>query len=370
MLQEESKDEDWEFAMHIAKKLSQKGWLCMAWPKEYGGQDASSWEQLVFSEEVGYWGIPGTSMGISGTAWVGPSLISFGNEEQRKKYLPLIAAGEPDGVWCTGYSEPNAGSDVANIQTRAVKEGDEYVINGQKIWTSAAHRARWNWLLVRTNPDVTRKHHGLSLLIVDIKSPGVTVNPIINYAGYHLFNEVFYDDVRVPASNLVGEENKGWYHLMESLSYERGWVAPQMSGTARRVLKELLEYTKQTQYMGKPLSQNLIIRHKLADRAIEAEMLRMLAYETVWKMSQGIRIIYEPSRDKSFSDEIIERIAITGTEILGAYAQIDPYSRWARIRGSIQHLYLLCLGTSIAAGTDDIERNIVGQFGLGLPRSY
>lgn len=369
-LAEESRDEDWELAMSIAKKLSLRGWLTMAWPREYGGQGASLWQQLVYNEEVGYWGIPGTMMGVSGVTWVGPSLMLFGNEEQKRKYLPLIASGEPDGVWCTGYSEPDAGSDFANIKCRAVKEGDEYVINGQKIWTSCAHRARWCWLAVRTGFNVAKKHHGISLFIVDMKSRGITVRPLISYSGHHIFNQVFFDGVRVPASNLVGEEGRGWYYLMQALAHERGGTVPINVGTCRRLLDELVKYVKGTQHGGKQLSQNPMIRHKLADRAIEVETLRMFAYETTWKMSQGAAVVWEPSRDKAFGSQVMERIAITGTEILGAYSQLDPDARWARIKGVIQNMYLLFPGFSIAAGTDDIERNIIGQFGLGLPRSY
>ena len=369
-LAEESRDEDWEYTMSIAKKLSLRGWLTMAWPREYGGKGASPWEQLVYNEEIGYCGIPGSMMGVSGVAWVGPSLILFGSEEQKRKYLPLIASGEPDGVWCSGYSEPDAGSDFANIQCRAVKEEDDYVINGQKIWTSCAHRARWCWLAARTDFNVAKKHHGISLFIVDMKSPGITVNPLVSYAGHHIFNEVFFDDVRVPASNLVGEEGRGWYQLMQSLAYERGGTAPVGVGGLKRLLDELVQYVKETQHGGKALSQNPIIRQKLADRAIELETLRMFACETTWKMSQGIIVVYEPSRDKAFGSQAFERLAITGTEILGAYSQVDPDSRWARIKGGIQNMYLLFPGISIAAGTDDIERNIIGQFRLGLPRSY
>jgi len=155
-LDEESRDEDWAFTMSISKKLARKGWLVMAWPKKYGGQEASYFEQMVLNMEAAYWCIPGISMGAGGTDWVGQSLILFGSEEQRQRYMPLIASGDPDGVWCTGYSEPDAGSDFANIQTRAVREGDEYVINGQKIWTSCAHRARWCWLAVRTDPNAQK----------------------------------------------------------------------------------------------------------------------------------------------------------------------------------------------------------------------
>jgi hypothetical protein len=176
--------------------------------------------------------------------------------------------------------------------------------------------------------------------------------------------------VRVPASNLVGEENKGWYQLMQSLAYERGSMGPGGYGSAKRILDELVQYVKETQYEGRPLSQNPLIRQKLADRAIEVESLKMFTYQTIWRMSQGAIPTYEASRDKAFNDEIMERIAITGMEILGAYSQVDPNSNWARIKGSIQVLYLLFPGTSIAAGTDEIEKNIIGQFGLGLPKSY
>jgi alkylation response protein AidB-like acyl-CoA dehydrogenase len=206
--------------MSISKKLAQKGWLVMSWPKEYGGQGASIIEQLVYQEEMSYWGVPGTMMGVGGVSWVGPSLMKYGAEEQKKKYLPLITSGEPDGVWCTGYSEPNAGSDLASLQTRAARAGNEYIINGQKTWTSAAHRARWCWLAARTDPNALKKHQGISLFIVDMKSPGITIRPLFDITGSHIFNEVFFDNVHVPVSNLVGEENRGWYQLIAALDDE------------------------------------------------------------------------------------------------------------------------------------------------------
>jgi len=370
LLEEESRDEDWKLAMSISKKLAQKGWLVMAWPKEYGGQGASYWEQMVYGEECGYWGIPGVAMGVSGVAWVGPSLMQFGNEEQRKKYLPLIASGEADGVWCTAYSEPNAGSDFANIQTRAVRDGDEYVINGQKVWTSCAHRARWCWLAVKTDPGAPKKHRGISIFMVDMKSPGITVNPLLNYYGAHIFNEVFFDNVRVPASNLVGEENKGWYHLMQSLASERHSLGPPLYGNVRRLLDELAGYAKETQYDGKPLSQNPEVRHMLADAAVEAEMLKLFNYQVTWELTQGLIPIYGSSRNKAFGDQLLERIGIIGMRIMGTYCQVDPYSKWTKLHGIIQRVYLLSPGISIAAGTDEIEKNVIGQFKLGLPKSY
>jgi len=369
-LDEESRDEDWAFTMSISKKLARKGWLVMAWPKKYGGQEASYFEQMVLNMEAAYWCIPGISMGAGGTDWVGQSLILFGSEEQRQRYMPLIASGDPDGVWCTGYSEPDAGSDFANIQTRAVREGDEYVINGQKIWTSCAHRARWCWLAVRTDPNAQKKHHGISLFIVDMNSPGITVRPLLNYSGVHVLNEVFFDNVQVPANNLVGEENRGWYQLMQSLAYERHSAGAHIYGKAKLVLESLVNFVKETKYDGLLLSQNPIIQHKLAERAVELETLKMFCYEINWKMSQNVVPGYESSRNKVYSDHVAERIATTGTEILGAYSQIDQYSKFAKIRGLVQRLYLMSPGIAIAAGTAEIEKNIIGQFKLGLPKSY
>jgi Acyl-CoA dehydrogenases len=203
-----------------------------------------------------------------------------------------------------------------------------------------------------------------------MKSPGIKINPLMSYGGVHIFNEVFFDDVRVPVSNLVGEENKGWRQLMVALAEERASIAPLYIGSIRRILDELVQYVKETQYEGRLLSQNPVIRHKLAERAIEAETLKMLTYQTIWKMSQGVTPIYEPSRDKAYNDRVSERLSITGTEILGAYSQVAPDSKRAKIKGILQDFYLLFLGISIAAGTDDIERNIIGQFGMGLPKSY
>jgi len=367
LFDEEMDDDAWDFAMSISKKLSQKKWLTMSWPEEYGGTGASTWERVVFGEEAGYWGIPGISMGISGTAWVGPSLMLFGTKEQQDKYIPSIAAGEPDGVWCTAYSEPDSGSDLASLQTFAQKEGDEYVINGQKVWTSCAHRARWMWLACRTNAEVTKKHHGLSLFIVDMKSKGLTVNPIKNFVGGHVFNEIFFKDVRVPANNLVGEENKGWAQLMTALSFERG-VAITFCGRARRIFDELLCYAKESDIFYKPE-----IRQKFADLAMDLEAAKLLAYEAAWKDHMGMTVIHEPSRDKANFDILLEKLTRIGTNMLGAFSQLDPLNkdtRWTRVKGAVEHLYYYCIGMAIAAGTTFTQKTIVGQFGLQQPKSY
>ncbi len=367
MFEEEHDDKSWDFAMSMAKKLAEKKWLVMSWPEQFGGSGASPWERVVFGEEVSYWGIPGLGMGVSGTAWVGPTLMLIGTPEQQEKYLPPIAAGEDDGVWCTGYSEPDSGSDLASLQTRGEKVGDEYVINGQKVWTSCAHRARWMWLICRTNPNTEKKHEGLSIIIVDMKSEGLTVSPLKNFAGGHVFNEVFFKDVRVPVENLVGKENDGWNQLMLALSFERG-TGIAFCATARRKFDELVEYVKEAGLMKKPE-----IRQKLADLAIDLEATRLLAYEPVYMAEHGIPGIHQSSRDKANIDNLQEKLSRIGTEILGAYAQLDILhrdSKWTKMDGAFEYLYYYTAGLALAAGTTQVQKNIVGQFGLQLPRSY
>ena len=365
--EEEHDDDAWDFAMSISKKLAEKKWLTISWPEEYGGLDAPFWKQAVFREEVGYWGIPGTTMGISGTSWVGPSLMLFGSEEQKRQHLPLIASGDDDGIWCTGYSEPDSGTDLASLQTRAEKVGDEYIINGQKVWTSCAHRARWFWLACRTKVDVEKKHHGLSIIIVDMKSEGIKVRPLKNFAGMHTFNEVFLNDVRVPVTNLVGVENNGWSQLMKALSFERG-TAINYCGLHRRLRDELLIYARKTGTIRKPE-----VRQKLVELSIDIETLRTLSYETIWKMDRGDAIVYEPSRDKAFSDVVHEKVTRLGVDMLNAYGMMDPMKKdalWVKLNGAIEHLYFIAPGLAIAAGTTNTQRNIVAQFGMQLPRSY
>ncbi len=365
---DEHSDKEWAFSMSISKKLAEKGWLCMHWPEEYGGRNASLWERAVYAEETGYWGIPGTWMGVSGSGWVGPALMLFGTEKQKQKYLPPISTGHEDGIWCTGYSEPDAGSDFSNIQSRAEKKGDHYIINGQKVWNSAGHRARWCWLAVRTNPDAP-PHKGISIMLVDMQSKGVTVRPIPNLIGINYFNEIFFDNVKIPAENLVGNENEGWKIVMTALAFERGFAVFNAMGSCRRIFDELLEYTKETGKIKKPQ-----IRQQLSDIATDIEAFGLLCYETIWKMDQGKDVISEPSRDKVFSDMVQEKLSIIGTEITGAYSQVkfldEENKRLIKVKWVVEHLYWMMPGIANAGGTTDTMRNIVGQIGLGLPRAY
>ncbi len=358
-----SAEEQHSFTRRMTGVLADKGWLTLAWPEEYGGQGRSIMEQVIYNEEMSYKNVPGTELGTGAISWVGPVLMIAGTEEQKSEHLPPIARGER--LWCTLYSEPGSGSDLASLQTLATRDGDDYVINGQKIWTSSAHVADWGWLAARTNPDAP-KHRGISIFMLDMKSPGVTVRPIENMAGGRDFNEVYFDDVRVPSGNLVGQEDRGWYTLAVALDFERSGVG--YSAGARRTLDALVKYVKQTERHGEPLSKNQNVRRKLAQRFTETEVSRWLSYKVAWMQSQGMVPNAEASMSKMYGTELTQRVARTGMEILGMAGQISQGSKWSPLEGHIQQLYLSSVSSTIAAGTSEIQRNIVAQRGLGLPR--
>ena len=358
-----SAEEQHSFTRRMTGVLADKGWLTLAWPEEYGGQGRSIMEQVIYNEEMSYKNVPGTELGTGAISWVGPVLMIAGTEEQKSEHLPPIARGER--LWCTLYSEPGSGSDLASLQTLATRDGDDYVINGQKIWTSSAHVADWGWLAARTNPDAP-KHRGISIFMLDMKSPGVTVRPIENMAGGRDFNEVYFDDVRVPSGNLVGQEDRGWYTLAVALDFERSGVG--YSAGARRTLDALVKYVKQTERHGEPLSKNQNVRRKLAQRFTETEVSRWLSYKVAWMQSQGMVPNAEASMSKMYGTELTQRVARTGMAILGMAGQISQGSKWSPLEGHIQQLYLSSVSSTIAAGTSEIQRNIVAQRGLGLPR--
>ena len=358
-----SPEESLAFTRQMTQALADKGWLTLAWPEEYGGQARPIMEQVIYNEEMSYKNVPGTELGTGAISWVGPVLMLAGTDEQKEEHLPPIARGER--LWCTLYSEPGSGSDLASLQTSATRDGDDFVINGQKIWTSSAHVADWGWLAARTNTDAP-KHRGISLFMVDMKSPGVTVRPIENMAGGRDFNEVYFDDVRVPSGNLVGQEDRGWYTLAVALDFERSGVG--YSAGARRTLEALVKYANQTERYGKPLSKDPNVRRKLAQRFTETEVSRWLSYKVAWMQSQGKIPNAEASMSKMYGTELTQRVARTGMDILGMAGQISQGSKWTPLEGHIQQLYLSSVSATIAAGTSEIQRNIVAQRGLGLPR--
>ena len=316
-------------------------------------------EYLVYKEEASYHRVPGLDMGVGGVTWVGPALMVIGSEEQKREHLPMIAKGE--SVWCTGYSEPGAGSDLASLQTRAVEDGDDYVINGQKVWTSAAHRADWCWLAARTDPDAP-KHKGISMFLLDMKTPGVTVRPLISMTGSHDLNEVFLDDVRIPKTNLVGEKNRGWYHLAMALDFERT-VGVGMVAGEQRSIDDLTGYVKEKGLGGDP-----IIRHRMADLIVEANVARLLAYRLVWLQVEGRMANFEASISKNAMGVLSQHVGNVGMQILGLYGQLEEGSKWAQLRGRIALRYQFSLAGNIAGGTLEVNKNIIAQRGLGMPR--
>lgn len=359
----EENDEIWAIARDFEHKMGQKGWWAASYPPEYGGINATFMQQLILNEERASLGAPTTLSDMIGVQWIGATLMIYGTEEQKAKYLRGIGMAEL--VFCLGYSEPGAGSDLAGVQTRAIEDGDNFVISGQKIFTSLAHRADYCFLAARTDPDAP-KHKGISMFVVDMKALGITVRPLINIVGSHHFNEVFFDDVRVTKKDLIGEKNRGWYYLATALNYERSGVTlPAMN---KRLIEELARHAKETPGNGGMLADDPMVRQKLAEMAIENAVSRLLCYRVAWLQSKGLVPSYEASMSLLFGGELIRRIANTGMEILGLYGQLTKKSKWAPLRGAIEHLYLSSLSAGIAGGTNEIQRNLIAILGLGLPR--
>ncbi|MBA7675046.1 Acyl-CoA dehydrogenase FadE26 [subsurface metagenome] len=359
----EDNDEIWTIARDFERKLAAKGWLAPGYPSRYGGIDATPMEQAILGEEKAYAGAPAMLSDVLAAGWVGPTILLFGTEEQKERYVGGIGRGEL--VFCLGYSEPEAGSDLAAVQTLAVEDGDHYIINGQKIFTSLAHRADYCWLAARTDRDVP-KHKGISMFIVDMKTPGITVRPLVNMLGFHEFNEVFFDNVRIPTENMVGEKNRGWYTLIAALNFERSVVY--IPAANRRLIKELVSYARETPWEGGVLADNPLIRHKLAEMALENEVCRLLCYRVVWMQTRGMIPAYETSVSYLHTADLTRRLAHTGMEMLGLYGPLDRSSKWAPLKGAIKSLCLGALGLGIGGGTNEIQRNLIATIGLGLPR--
>jgi len=359
----EETEESWALAREFQRKLGQKGWLAPAYPKEYGGLELSHMKRLILAEELAYNRTPISIEEEITVNWVGPSILLFGTEQQKKEYLSRIAKG--DVVFCLGYSEPNAGSDLASLQTRAVETGDEYVISGQKTWCSYGHLADYCWLAARTDPDASR-HEGISIFIVDMKTAGISVRPLINILNRHSFNEVFFDDVHIPKENLVGQKNKGWYQLVIALDFERSSIG--YAAGNQRMIEELTKYAKETTRNGEPLAKDPVIRNELAEIVVENEVARMMAYRIAWMFSKGLHPSHESSMSMVFISEVMRRTANTGMRILGHYGELDRDSKWAVMNARIMRMCLSSLSIGVGGGSNEIQRNIIAIRGLGLPR--
>ncbi|MCC6959726.1 MAG: acyl-CoA dehydrogenase family protein [Dehalococcoidia bacterium] len=340
---------DWHAA------LAERGWVAPHWPREYGGGGMSAMEQAILNQEFADAGAP--AVGGSGVAMLGPTLILHGSEEQRKQYLPPILAGE--ATWAQGYSEPGAGSDLASLQTRAVRDGDEFVVNGQKIWTSAAHTADAIFALVRTDPQAP-KHRGISFLLIDdIKSPGISIRPLVDMNGKHYFNEVFFEDVRVPAANLVGEENRGWYVAMTLLDVERSNIGGAIG--AKRTLRRMLGIVRDDPWLSRRLDSSPL-RHEIAQRFIEAEVMYQLSLRIISMQNRGQLPNDEASMAKLFNSELSQRVAQTCLQVMGLRGQLTEGDETAA------RLYLGMVPATIRGGTSEVQRNVIATRGLGLPR--
>jgi alkylation response protein AidB-like acyl-CoA dehydrogenase len=352
--------EAWQFHRGFVKKLAAQGWLTLAWPKEWGGQGAGYMKQLVYNEEMARYDAPANDIGSDR---VGPTIMLYGTDEQKARFLPPIVQG--DAVWCQGFSEPAAGSDLASLETRALEDGDTFVINGSKIWTSLAHLAQSMILLARTDPDAP-KHKGISYFLLDMKTPGITIRPLVDILGRHQFNQVFFDNVRVPRDCLLGELNRGWYVATATLDFERSGI--QRVTASYRTYGQLVDYARETERGGRPLLADSNVRNNLAELKIEFEVGRLLAYRVAWMQSQALIPNYEASVSKMYGSELAQRVAQAGMRVLGMGGQLAPGSPWAPLRGSIQTLYLGAAALTIAAGTSEVMRNIIAGRGLGLPR--
>jgi alkylation response protein AidB-like acyl-CoA dehydrogenase len=343
------------------KALAAKGWIAPAWPVEYGGAGLTSMEQFIFNHEMARASAP--AVGGQEISQIGPAIILHGSDELKAEYLPRILSGETN--WCQGFSEPGSGSDLASLQTRAVRDGDEYVVNGQKIWTSNAHNAEHIAMLVRTDPEAP-KHRGISFLLVDMKSPGVTVQPLINMAWQHGFNETFFEDVHVPVRNRVGDENRGWYVSVTLMDFERSRIRQAVG--ALRQLRNLFDYldTDEGQARSRTGTHDSL-RHELADRAMEVEVAFHLAFRVVSMQAKGIVPNYEASMLQMSIFETNQRMAGTEAKLFGLYSNVWE-GEYAPRDGATARGYVSAVASTIAGGTVEIQRNIIATRGLGLPR--
>jgi alkylation response protein AidB-like acyl-CoA dehydrogenase len=350
------------FEKEWRRKLADRGWLAPHWPREYGGAGMTPGEQFIFNEEVANARAP--LVGGFGVTMIGPVLIMYGTDEQKAEHLPKITSGEV--TWCQGYSEPGAGSDLASLQTRAVRDGDDYVINGQKIWSSGAHNADWMFLLARTDPDAP-KHRGISMLLMDMKSPGITVQPLVDMSGRHYFNQEFFDNVRVPVKNRVGEENRGWYVGATLLDFERSNIGAAIG--LRHTVNDLTQFAREASTSGSvPVRLTPSVKTELAERAIEADIAKLISYRIISMQKRGQVPNYEASMNKMFYSETQQRLAQTGMKLIALYGNAYGDTEWAPLRGRLSLTYLASVPATIAAGTSEIQRNIIATRGLGLPR--
>jgi len=344
------------------RKVYEAGYLAMGWPREYGGQGADVMRQTIVNEELVRARAPGF-IGLLGITMVGPTLITHGSEEQKRRYLPKILTA--DEIWCQGYSEPGSGSDLASLKTRAEIVGDEFVINGQKVWTSNAQHADWMFCLVRTDPDAP-KHGGISYVLIDMKTPGITVRPLVQMTGDAGFNEVFFEDVHASRANLVGGLNNGWQVANATLVHERNMLGS--TTRTQQSFQSLLRLAKSHKRNGRPASQDPLIRQRLADLAIRVETMKLEAYRQLTDTLRGRTPGIAASVSKLVSTELNHDLARTALDIMGSYGPLGRKDPRALDHGIWPIDFMFSLGLIIGGGTSQIQKNIISERGLGMPR--
>jgi alkylation response protein AidB-like acyl-CoA dehydrogenase len=350
-----------EYLRAWQRKLYDGGWAGISWPKEFGGRGATLVEQAIFQEELARANAP-QLIGTIGLSLVGPTIIALGTEEQKARYLPKILSG--DEIWCQGFSEPNAGSDVAALGAKAVREGSDFVVNGQKIWTSFAQMADWCLLLVRTDSEAP-KHKGLTCLLADMHAEGVNVRPLRQMSGDSGFNEVFFSNVRIGAGQVLGEVNKGWTTAITALMNERANLGAGIQVMFKRQLEALIARSKTIERDGRPASEDPLVRQKLAQAYLELEILRLNTSRALTSLSKSAVPGAEGSLQKLYWSEMNQRTQRYAQEILGPYGQLKEFDK-----GVWEYSYLRTRGNTIEAGTSEIQRNIIAERVLGLPKSY
>lgn len=343
------------------RKLGEDGWLGMGWPSEYGGQARSAIEQyIVFNMVQGYHGI---NLPCAALNTIGPTIMKYGSEAQKKEYLPGIIKGELEIA--LGYTEPEAGTDLASLKTRAVRDGDDYIVNGTKVFTSHADFCDYIWLAARTDPNVV-KHKGISIFMVPIHTPGITIK-LIRIMGQDITDTVFYDNVRIPRSCLIGEENKGWKYMVTQLGLERVMMVPH--GIPERALEDITQWAKENRFNGAPVIEQTWVKNELADLWIGTEILKLFNYYVAWRLMQGLEIFAEASMIKVFGSEHIRRVHGTCLQIMGQYGQLEPGSRLAPFQGKWECEFVSRPHILFGGGVNDAMRDTIATLGMGLPKS-
>jgi alkylation response protein AidB-like acyl-CoA dehydrogenase len=359
-------EESFPYLRAWQRKLHEGRWAAVSWPKEYGGRGATLTQQAIFWEEMARVEAPPMANSL-GLGLIGPTIIAFGTEAQKKRFIPKILSAEE--IWCQGFSEPNAGSDLASLQTEARLDGGYYIVNGQKVWTSYGWVGNWCELVVRTDPNAP-KHKGLTVLLIDMKSPGVEVRPLRQMTGESEFNEMFFRDVRVPVENVLGKVNDGWNVAVSTLMHERGSYGARLHPLFKRNINRLIELARKFHKNGHAASQDPLTRQKLAQCYAEIEIMRLNQLRAFSRITATGAPGPEGSIQKIFWSELNQRLQQVAQEIFGPFGQLLGGDSHAVDKGIWSYGYLRTRGNTIEAGTSEVQRSIIGHFVLGLPKSY